>query len=393
LTALNEREIRIISLQLIDGVNFSQNKEGDLIPQNKIDFDTFIIQRFSEEEFRELVDDEINNIFFPNAKLDFGILCHYWFIREERKEKTQKKDLFINELSFSRVDDYGNRVSRTFPHRIIQLLALFDWENQPGIITVDENWNPIPPDFETDSEWYGFKIPVSLQITDDYFHSPSPSPDLTSLELEAIYDEVEKTPLSYSWLVNDDVDRLREIVCRAERFFKSIDLSISNWEFLEIAMGYLGKAFLTEGLEQLLWHMTTIEALFGEKIELIASLRRRIGIILGKTDYERKEIRKKIDELYDFRSDLVHGNKFEKGVYQGHLREARRIARNSLLWVLTYLSNIHETFSQKSIPQNEYPQREEIWHLLEFEKEALGRIGKLITDLPMDFPNIRMWGK
>ena len=197
----------------------------------------------------------------------------------------------------------------------------------------------------------------------------------------------------FNWLNNDDIDRLREIVCRAERFFKSIDLSISNWEFLEIAMGYLGKAFLTEGLEQLLWHMTTIEALFGEKIELIASLRRRIGIILGKTDYERKEIRKKIDELYDFRSDLVHGNKFEKEVYQSHLKEARRIARNSLLWVLTYLSNIHETFCRNSIPQNEYPKIEEIRNLLEFKKEALDRIGKLISDLPIDFPNIRMWGK
>lgn len=373
LTALNEREIRIISLQLIDGVHFLENK---------IDFDTFIIQRFSEEEFQELVDNEVNNIFFPNAKLDFGKLCHYWFIREEKKEKTQKEDLFTNELAFSKVDNF--RVSRTFPNRIIQLLALFDWENQPGLITSD---------IKSDWGWMGFQIPISLQITDDYFHSPSPSPNITSLELFPIYDEVEETPLFYNWLVNDHIDRLREIVCRAERFFKGIDLSISNWEFLNIAMGYLGKAFLTEGLEQLLWHMTTIEALLGEKIELMASLKRRISMILGKTDYERKEIRKKIDELYDFRSDLVHGNKFEKEVYQGHLREARKIARNSLLWVLTYLSNIHETFCKNSIPQNEYPKREEIWNLLEFEKEALGRIGKLITDLPIDFPNIQMWGK
>lgn len=38
-----------------------------------------------------------------------------------------------------------------------------------------------------------------------------------------------------------------------------------QWHFIEIAWGYFIKAYFADGLEQLLWHITTLEALLGEK--------------------------------------------------------------------------------------------------------------------------------
>ena len=90
-------------------------------------------------------------------------------------------------------------------------------------------------------------------------------------------------------------------------------------------MGYFVKAFFTDsfekGLEQLLWNITALEALLGEKNDdLTESLARRISTILGTTKKEKKKIKKQFKELYNFRCALVHGIHFKEEIYIGHLR-------------------------------------------------------------------------
>jgi hypothetical protein len=36
---------------------------------------------------------------------------------------------------------------------------------------------------------------------------------------------------------------------------------VPEWDFLNHALGYLVKAYFSDGLEQLLWHMTVLDAL------------------------------------------------------------------------------------------------------------------------------------
>ncbi len=51
----------------------------------------------------------------------------------------------------------------------------------------------------------------------------------------------------------------------------------------------LVKAFFAEGLEQLLWHITAIDALLGEDASgLKEKLARRTASILGKTEDEKE---------------------------------------------------------------------------------------------------------
>jgi len=75
------------------------------------------------------------------------------------------------------------------------------------------------------------------------------------------------------------------------------------WKFFERAGSYLLKGFFADGLEQLLWHITTVDALLGEDAPgATKRLPRRVAAILGTTPVEK------------------------------HLRETREIARAVLVW-------------------------------------------------------------
>lgn len=367
-SVLNERQIKIVSLRLIEEVYF---------PDELIDFGTFRIQRFSKAELDELVDNQVNSIFYPYARLDTDKLCHYWFIKEEKYEKRKKGDFFL--IHIGDWDDFF-RVSRTFPDRTIQLLALFDWETK---------WIAKTDDIKQDTGWLRFSTSITLNVTDDIFETPSPSPDLSGLEFlpyfDAMGEEIGEAPIFPIHLEKDELERLKNIVIKTKQFLDTIDLTECDLEFLNIGMGYLAKAFFTEGLEQLLWHMTVLDALFGERDEVIGSLKRRISNIFGKTEKARKEIRNKVDDLYKFRSDLVHGNIFKDEVFKGHLRIARTFARDSLLWFLNLLSTIHKELTRANIPLTNYPKRKEFLFLLDSEKSDLERFRILVQNLPKDF--------
>lgn len=375
-SAFNERQVKTISLRLLDGVYF---------PESVIDFRKFKIQRFSKKELDNLFDNKLSHIFYPYAELDTDKLSHYWFIREEREEKKQRVNFNIINIGITYNEIF--RVSRTFPDRIIQLLALFDW---------GANKKRTSDKYDEDIGWLGFSIPISICITDDILKSPRPSPNLSDLEFIPVFDthgeELGEEPQIYIHIEKDELQKLKFIVKESLRFLEDIDLKQCNWEFLDIAMGYLAKAFFAEGLDQLLWHIIILEALFGEKNEVMETIRRRVSNIFGKTESERKSIRKTINDLYDFRSDLVHGNIFNKQVFKRHLSEARSYARKSLLWFLAYLSNIQQNLTQKQNYSKDYPRRKELLMLLDFNKEALERIHYLIEKLPMNFPNINIWG-
>ena len=79
----------------------------------------------------------------------------------------------------------------------------------------------------------------------------------------------------------------------------------TRWPFLKVAIGNLIKAFFTEELEQLLWHITALEALLGERGRGIRkSIAKRSAAILGTTKTERKGWKKQFEDLYDLRCAL-----------------------------------------------------------------------------------------
>jgi len=377
MTAFAERNIKVTLLRLIEEVYF---------PEDLIDFGAFKIKRFSKKDLDDLFENQINHIFYPYAESNTEKLCWYWFLQQERSENRPQGDISQITIKFSWSSLF--RVSMTFPDRAIQLLTLFDWESK---------FFARPNDIKSDSGWLSFSRPISFSVTDDIFANPSPTPNITDLEffpqVNPYGEEDGEAPPFYIDLDEEELKRLKTIIGNALGLLENLDLKACNWEFIDRAMGYLAKAFFTEGLEQLLWHITVLETLFGEKDEILESLRSRMSSILAKTQAEKKSIRKMVNELYDFRSDLVHGNPITKTVYKGHLRQARQLARDSMLWFLTYLSSIKPELLGKGVPSNNYPHRKELLTLLDLKKESLGRLSFLIEKLPNHFPNIDIWGQ
>jgi len=135
-----------------------------------------------------------------------------------------------------------------------------------------------------------------------------------------------------------------------------------------------------------LWNITVLDCLLGEKGEVTQTLKRRVGNILGTTEKERKEIRKQFGELYDFRSELVHGNAFKKKAQHHHLAQARNFARRVISWFVDYLLWVDNDFRQREISYEQYPRRDELLAVLDFDKASFNRLNRFIGRLPATFP-------
>ena len=350
-SASNGRKVKTTSFRLIEAVSF---------PECDVDFGKFKIQNFTKTELDMLVDNQLNQFFYPYAELDTKALQNFWFIVEKSYKTYSKID------AWAEIDDEPLLVSRTFPDKTIQLLSLFEWENK-SLVSGNSDDDMI-------LGWLKFSVPWSFKISDDIFKNPFRIQDLPELPYSPCFDnqgkEVGTKPLFYFDLETDDLGNLKSIVEKAKIFLDSINLEECKWTFLSRAMGYFAKAFTTEEdkFEELLWHITVLDILLGEKIGVMDNIRRRLGIIYGKkNNKEIKEVRKKFKELYDFRSDLVHGKDCkQKKIYLGHLKSARTLARNTLIWFIDTLASIHSELNHHSIQLECYPERDELLFIFDF---------------------------
>ncbi len=230
-----DKEIRTTTFKLIDDVHF---------PEKLVDFGTFKIQKFSQKELEKLTDNEINKNFYHYAVLEADKLQYYWFIVEESTEKKSGADLFTIGID---LEDFC-RVSPSFPERSLQLLSLVDWGNFRE-----------PKSIEEDLGWIDFSIPLSFRINNDIFEYPFRSPDLSPLEFFPIPDsegnEIGEAPQFNIHIDKNELEIIKNIIKKVQVLI-DIDLSKSDWEFIDRAMGYLSKAFFcTDELEQLMWHI------------------------------------------------------------------------------------------------------------------------------------------
>jgi hypothetical protein len=256
---------------------------------------------------------------------------------------------------------------------VLQILTLFDWD-------FDWERKDIIKTNDKESRWSGFSIPVSLRIIDDIFESP---------HYHMKEGQIEEVPEFYIHLDKRDLEKLKTIVDKAQNLLENV--KECKWGFLDIALGYLAKAFFAERLDQLLWHMTVLEALLGEKERVKDSIKKRVSYILGEIGEEKSKTQKEIGKLYDFRCDLVHGNVSIPEVFQGDLKKARSYARKTLIWFLSFLSIIDMEMRGKGTLVENYPQRKDLLFLL--DSENLGSKGTklLLETLPGNFPNIETW--
>lgn len=373
--AFQRREVEISYLALMEYVHFAEDS---------MNFSTFEIRRFGADELDSIFQNKISEVFYPWAAVDVGQLQDYWFVCvREVLPARQIGKIKIPWDEISRVDIRYTAWPKAI-EAVLKQLALFNWREVEGA----------EKDLETG--WRGFCVPFVLRLSDHLLDSPWLSPDFSRLEKRPVIDsdtgeEVGEEPLTYISVNGKGTDEFKGFIQGVNDLMCRLRPREKDWEFLDVAVGFFIKAFFAEGLEQMLWHITTLEALLGEKgTGVIARLAGRIASILGKGEHEKTTVKKEFTELYSFRSDLVHGNRFKKEVYVGHLRNARDQARETLLWFLHYLDWVQTEISA-NLPAEGIPTRGEILSLIDLDEHGRNRLGWLVKILPSDFPSVRSW--
>ncbi len=352
---------------------------------------TFAIRKFTSTELDKILETARCKLFYPDAITDTGFLCNYSFL-------TLKETRALNPIGKININlgAVGKVNLRYCSHPVIEKalyrLALYqwlpDWNSESAPLTKKGSagdWKG----------WLGFKIPFVIQVSNSILDRPASIPNLARLHTEpychpSTGEEIGEKPSQWITLDEKQTQMLQKCLIRVDKMLTNVEPFGSSWPFLMRGLGFLVKGYFSEGLEQILWHITALEAMFGEKRSGLTQLMtRRVAAVLGETDDQKKLIKKHFQELYDLRSKLVHGSEISEDIWDGSVKDAREFARCSLLWFLSFLESIAKT--GKHSTSTSLPTREEILAVIDSRPEAIVRLAKLLQSAPSSFPAVKTW--
>ncbi len=377
--AFSRSEIITDTLAPLEFVEFSAD--------GPFEFGTFRVMKFSELELRTIIENDTREIFWPDSTLDTPLLSQYWWlVVSGKRDPDYAGQLFeITEFLEGPVVErrYGN-----FPpdvERALKALVLFDWDfvgiSYPGPRDIDRYL----PDIQNNG-WFGFNLPFVLRSGGSLYCPPPQAPDISRLSLDPVFDpDGVEYGVSPTRAIYPDSNSFFRTVTEFESQLNIVRAQTDRWQFIDVAVGYLVKAFFSDELDQLLWHITAIEALLGERRGgLTETLAQRCGLVLSSSKEDRKKIKNSFRNLYDIRSHIVHGNTNQPQAREGHLAIARNIARDAVVWFLRYLC-----FLADDIPAHDerHPERPELLSALDMGKEERERLSYLLGRLPPSFPS------
>jgi len=335
----------------ITNVNFSGNLE----------FAWYQILKLDEGELDLELRNDVNRIFYPHAVVDTRSLSNYWFL-----EATESVNVpgFDEALVFGTAADFNASDLPEPVEAALESICLYDWErllhSAGGVLTVVANGRMSVP---------RPMFPGVVSISDWLFDAPRPAPAWflkPDLWEQPVFDF--NTP-----------EATMEFQIELLRIINLLESVKAAFPFVHAAARFIVKGFLSAGLDQLLWHITAIESLLGEQSgNLVDTLRRRLSIILGTTEKDKKAVRKEFAELYDFRSRLVHGDLKElktAGVHLGHLITARQVALGAWRWMAHWLKALLTTWPEGQ----DLPSREDMLRLLDMPSDSKLRLKALLN--------------
>lgn len=353
---------------------------------NELRCRAFSMERFSKDRLDILLETVQKEVFYPWAAIDTAALSQYWLLIVKEKRSIEPLGRIVFPESFGQV----NPTYSPYPalERALRRLTLFDWQPDYGRGKKPEE----RPDWQG---WLGFKVPFVIRLTDDVLTSPQAAPMMSSLATEPYFDpttneEIGEQPQRFITLCERETRALLSSIIETDRLIGTLESNPEGWAFLIRALGFLAKGFFSQGLEQLLWHITVLDALFGEDTPGITKrLARRTAAILASSEVEKKKIAKTFRKLYEFRSRLVHGDEFDDQVWESHLSDSRDMARRSLLWFLNLANNI--LLKTRNSSDRTIPNREELLSLVDVSPNTVSLLAKLMRSMPWTFPVVASW--
>jgi hypothetical protein len=297
-----------------------------------MNFGSARVARFNADELTDLFDAPRLARNFHNVSFEARRLAQFhWLVVEEEIElDLRARTSLFGHMSFDR--DFGEidpHLGR-FPPAVesaLFFLLLAPWERWSTMQEVD---------------WRGFRVPWIHTVDDDLFARPSPPPSADSLTLEP-------------WIVQDnwgeDVELERPTALRLDDDAQS-ELALftdSAWRELETARGsalfetpvahFLVRGFLADGMDEVMAHMTAIEAAVGLEMDhkkwlrpkpdphkKVSSATERVAARVAAVLKDGSTVQAYKD-LFDLRSTFVHGRAGLQKVSTAQRVMARSLAR------------------------------------------------------------------
>ena len=263
-------------------------------PKPELKFSGFDIRKFDRKELDKFVGNDVNRVYYPKAEVDTCILQEYWFIVVKTPEEVPRLRPPLLTISKEALGFVSPKYTRFPPEieRVLERLVLFDWLEKPQKEIPQKEQKPQKACWPYGLP-FGFETPFVLRVDDNDLKSPSIAPDCSKLKSYIPKSEDPNTGEEYKAhhvlfdLNESRVAAFEEFTQRADECLGHLRLETddTHWPFLKVAIDNLIKAFFTDGLEQLLWHITALEALLGERGPgVTASIVRRSAAILGATE-------------------------------------------------------------------------------------------------------------
>ena len=300
---------------------------SDALPDLK--FGTASVRRCSSDQLAELFDAPRLARYFPNQSPDYTRLSEFqWLIVEEElpapARAGQRALPFLYEnwsRDFGAIDPHAGSYPGPVTDALFGLL-LAPWED----------WHSL----ETD--WRGFLIPWIYVATDDLFARPRPVPSADPLTWEdACHQGYDGEEIEYERPVCIHLadEAQSELAAFDGAWWARLETAMASNLFETPVKHFLVRAALSDGMDQIMAHMTAIEAGLGQRADFRPGSRPK-GPRLSPSERLAKCVEvlladaqagKDYADLFETRSAFVHGRSIQGLVSSKDRNMARRLAR------------------------------------------------------------------
>jgi hypothetical protein len=271
---------------------------------------------------------------FHNQPFEAKRLAQFrWLVVEEeialdpRPEARASPFMFMTfDRDFGEIDPHLGR----FPpavERALFFLLLAPWETWSTMQEVD---------------WRGFRLPWIYTVDDDLFIRPSPPPSADSLTLEPWIvqgDWGEDIELERPTVLPLDDDAASGLALFTDGAWTDLETARATDLFETPVAHFLVRAFLADGMDEVMAHMTAIEAAVGLEMDhkkwlrpkpdphkAVSSATDRVAARIAAVLSDRASVQAYKD-LFDLRSTFVHGRAGLEKVSTAQRVVARGLAR------------------------------------------------------------------
>lgn len=282
------------------------------------------------EELGALLDAPRLARFYPGHAVDLRRLARFtWLVVDEEAAIDPRPEARALPFMFESWDrDFGaiDPHKGHFPQPVADALFFL-------LLGAWEDWAS-----HTEIDWRGFHIPFVYTLDDDLSVRPQAPPDPDSLSWEPwiIDDEFEgQIELERPVVLQLHDEATQELPRLDESSWRAVQAARQTSLFTTPVAHFLVQAFHVDGIDELMAHITTIEAALGLQTDFRVPktdpfpranssrrLQARIAALL-----DEKDAATRFKALFDLRSQFVHGRAGVGWIESDQCVEARRLAR------------------------------------------------------------------